>query len=453
MKKNTCCDLFEDDFWDDVPSPSRKASSPSGKHNREDSDWDNLFDEPAPNRKNHSRSRKAVLPVRMLSALAVVFGAVLLLTVLLPGIGNAHPVTEPQQTTEAIIFQTEPVPTVPAPEATTPAEPRKDYRYFGAQLTDTQQRRYDAIANGIACCDSEISGIRVADWEELDLIVTAVIRDHAEFFWFTGGYSCSYTDSGDYLEVTLVPDYRWDYQTCMDNKQYVEEAVRDIIVSLQNRTDYEKVKGVYDYLVDYTIYDRAYTGKTIYELFSEKHAVCDAYARSAQYLLNQLDVEVIYVVGDSDGAQGREGHAWNIVNVEGDYYQLDVTWGDPLSMDGIQTKSYDFLCVTDAEIGRSHYPDWSLYPSCTANTYNYHVYEGNYLRSYDLQILTDWIAHANDTGRRLELKAADQTIYNTVKRNLLENGEIQSLFEQAIGCSTGYSWSWNDDMYTIIITW
>ena len=109
-------------------------------------------------------------------------------------------------------------------------------------------------------------------------------------------------------------------------------------------------------------------------------AVCEGYAEAAALLLNRAGVETLVITGDSRG----EKHAWNIVKIDGDYYHLDVTWNDPVQQNSISTiKYYDYFNLTDKEIGKDHSWDKEKYVSCTAEKYNYYIYNNLIVKSRD----------------------------------------------------------------------
>ena len=66
--------------------------------------------------------------------------------------------------------------------------------------------------------------------------------------------------------------------------------------------------------------------QNIARVFWKKQAVCAGYARAVQYLLERLGIPCIYVEGNTIGSS--EGHAWNIVQIGGQYYYVDATNGD-----------------------------------------------------------------------------------------------------------------------------
>ena len=123
-----------------------------------------------------------------------------------------------------------------------------------------------------------------------------------------------------------------------------------------------------------------------------KRSVCAGYSRAVQYLLGRLGIETIYVVGT---VEGQGAHAWNIVNCDGKYYQLDVTFADPVFYAAESGEklpenviNYDYLCCTDAEIAVDHVQSRDVaYPVCDQDDLNYYRMNGMYYESFDPQLL------------------------------------------------------------------
>ena len=356
---------------------------------------------------------------------------------------------------------TAPVTTRPSQdtEPTTPIPPQTDVgqvRYFGQRLSPNYQKIYLQIVKAISLFDERVPNLILTRSEDINAIIEAVYWDYGgDMFWFDGGYKSTYTQHGSYVTMNLTPTYRWNKATCQQNADYVASATRDFLAQSAHLSEYEKAKAVYNYLVDNTVYDLKYTGKSVYEQFYYGRAVCDAYARSTQYLLNRLGVEVIYVVGDGYSASQKswESHAWNIVKIDGQYYQFDSTWGDPMMADAEQTKLFTYLCVTTEEMARNHKANWSLYPNCTATKNNYYIREGYYLTSRDSEKIKAWMVQGAQNGNCFEFKAADASVYRWVTQELIQGGKIFDLFRSSIGFSGRYSYSCSDTFYTIHITW
>ena len=159
-------------------------------------------------------------------------------------------------------------------------------------------------------------------------------------------------------------------------KTAVEKKAKEILGSIITPTmkDYEKEKAIHDYVVNNSRYDiENYNANTIpsesysdYGVLIKGVAVCDGYAKAMFRLLNDAGVKTLYVIGTADGG----GHAWNIVQLGGQYYQLDTTWDDPVSSSG-NILSYKYYNVTDSVMAKDHGWDRSKYPACTATTYSY----------------------------------------------------------------------------------
>ncbi|REE78762.1 S-layer family protein [Paenibacillus taihuensis] len=143
-------------------------------------------------------------------------------------------------------------------------------------------------------------------------------------------------------------------------------------------SDYERELAIHNYLLLHIAYDYdnyknntvPEESYTIYGSLMKGIAVCQGYAYSAQLLLTMAGIESHIVTGTVDGAR----HAWNKVKIGGAYYNLDVTWDDPVpDVEGRLT--YGYFNITDDELRRDHVWTDQL-PKATAIIYNYYTYNG-----------------------------------------------------------------------------
>ena len=121
----------------------------------------------------------------------------------------------------------------------------------------------------------------------------------------------------------------------IDSYQVQIEKVRDYILSnLNERTDYEKIKLVHDYLVDSIEYDSSISKDHIYDIYGalvSRECVCEGYAKAFQYLMNEVGIDNVIVIGTGTNSNGQtESHAWNYVKLDNKWYAVDVTWDDPI---------------------------------------------------------------------------------------------------------------------------
>ena len=121
----------------------------------------------------------------------------------------------------------------------------------------------------------------------------------------------------------------------IDTYQLKIEKVRDYIVSKVNgKSDYEKIKMIHDYLRDTIEYDSTLSKSNIYDIYGAlvlRECVCEGYAKSFQYLMNEVEIDNVIVIGTGTNSTGKtENHAWNYVLLDNNWYAIDVTWDDPI---------------------------------------------------------------------------------------------------------------------------
>ena len=118
-------------------------------------------------------------------------------------------------------------------------------------------------------------------------------------------------------------------------------------------------------------------------------AVCEGYARAYKMLLETAGIESYCVCDDLPAG----GHAWNIVKVEGKYYQCDATWGDKGS--GNPTE-YQYFLTTNAKMKNLH--STTSNPSITGPTDHPLLVDNYHNGSYALQHCTNTFNDNNGDG-------------------------------------------------------
>ncbi|MGN0368001.1 MAG: transglutaminase domain-containing protein [Wujia sp.] len=150
----------------------------------------------------------------------------------------------------------------------------------------------------------------------------------------------------------------------------VEEVLASIIKP--GMSDYDKELAIHDYIVKNCKYGYVETSKDYayraYGALVQKTAVCNGYAEAFALLLSCVGVENQIITGTADG----ELHAWNLVKLDGDWYQVDATWDDPLPDRG-SFVGHAYFNVTDDIMDVRH--DWNKenFPACKSKTENYYV--------------------------------------------------------------------------------
>ncbi|MGX8692261.1 MAG: transglutaminase domain-containing protein [Clostridia bacterium] len=137
--------------------------------------------------------------------------------------------------------------------------------------------------------------------------------------WQYGGLGVSYGSNRFSFQIS--------YYTTAAQEAEMDAAVTSTLnqLSLDGKTDYQKVCAIYDFICANTVYDNEHYGDnsyllqyTAYAAMINKTAVCQGYANLLYRLLLSVGVDTRIVTSDC--------HAWNIVRLRNLYYNADSTW-------------------------------------------------------------------------------------------------------------------------------
>lgn len=162
-------------------------------------------------------------------------------------------------------------------------------------------------------------------------------------------------------------------------------------------TDLQKVEAIYDWLIINVCYDYAVAYPTTplakpssqYKAFFiegvlEGAAVCDGLSKAYSVMCAIEGIDCVRVTGKLKGASESDaGHAWNKVQLMGDWYLSDSTWGNKaVSSDSrdYEYVSYEYFLFSDAmrEYGDNY----------ESNEYKFYIADGeyDYYKGYKLQL-------------------------------------------------------------------
>lgn len=307
--------------------------------------------------------------------------------------------------------------------------------YYFKLLSEDEQRIYRQMLNGIRERQNEFY-LTSADEDVISKVYHALLKDHPELFWVHNReevYTTSYKGT-DYCRFS--PGYTYTEQEISEILTEMQNAVNEVNAEItQNASDYDKVKMIYTYLIDHTEYEASDDDQNIAGVFWKKKAVCAGYARAVQYLLEQLGIPCIYVEGSARDSD--EGHAWNIVKINGQYYYVDATNGDqPSFLEGgavqleeHKTVIYDYLCPFPQEYEQVYTAsDEFPVPECTASDLNFYVLNQACFDTYDEQQIYDFCRMRLDNGAAVvRFKFTSQDAFDSAYRQWIQDGYIQNV--------------------------
>lgn len=327
------------------------------------------------------------------------------------------------------------------------------YCYYYDLLEEPQKVLYNEIYDTIIRFqrDVELSSI---DKEEIDQIFNCVLYDHPEIFYVTGYSYTQHTLNDTITRIDLTPTFQYTEDQVIEKQSKIDQYVSDCLIGIpMNMDEYEITKYIYEYLIKNTVYDlNADDNQNICSVFINGRSICQGYAKATQYLLNKLNVDTTLVTGYI--TQSGDGHAWNLVLIDGEYYYIDTTWGDAhYSTDSDQEQtarvpevSYDYLNITTGEIQKTHsISELFVLPECTSMTANYYVHED----AYFVEVNEDQIAslfenaYVEDSGY-VTMKCMNKSVYDAIYQYLIND---QNIFNYLEG-TTSISYTGNVETYT-----
>lgn len=335
--------------------------------------------------------------------------------------------------------------------------------YYFKQLNEEEQRVYRELLKGIRTREKDFY-LTLSQDDSIDRCYHAVLKDHPEIFWVHNHekiYKTTYSDS-DYC--TFTPGYIYTESEISEIQNAMEDGFQEVSSLIPaDASDYEKVRIVYTYVIDNTQYQASDDDQSIAGVFWKKEAVCAGYAGAVQYLLERIGVPCIYVDGSTQGS--TEGHAWNIVKLDGEYYYVDATNGDQpdflngnaAQLEEHKTIIYDYLCPFPEEYEKKYIRSEELtVPDCTAKDMNFYVLNQGCFDGYDWETIYDYCKMRLDNGAAVvRFKFSNQEAFAAACNELLDNGEVQNVAQyymkqNGLG-QVEYHYGVLDNFYTIYL--
>lgn len=116
------------------------------------------------------------------------------------------------------------------------------------------------------------------------------------------------------------------------------KSIKSNLCSQLTGDTYNKVKQVHDCLINNLEYEQTISKDNIRNIYGAlviHEVVCEGYAKSFKYILDDLKIPNIIVVGTATNSNNKtESHAWNYVYINEKWYAVDVTWDDPILIGG-----------------------------------------------------------------------------------------------------------------------
>lgn len=266
-------------------------------------------------------------------------------------------------------------------------------KYCYSLLNPREKEIYLKIDKAVRSLKSEIKLGKNTSFEQIQKVMEYYEYDNPECFYFQYRGGTFYEISGEFSaklfynfgeNKTFQQDFEGLSQKQLDKlKSRIVEfnnAVEDFISTIPaDAPDVVKEILIYDKLIIDSKYnlsavedvDNAHQDNfTPYGILINKTGVCESYSESFQLLCNAVGINCIQKYGDN--------HQWNAVMLDGEWYECDVTFDDPINGKDNEIYAHTFFNRTTAFMNTEH-PEVIVYstPTCSATKYDFLKYFHN----------------------------------------------------------------------------
>lgn len=291
--------------------------------------------------------------------------------------------------------------------------------YYYDKLDENQKKIYTAVANTVKKLDEaavvkfekEYNVYEVS--EDIKVAMESFFADHPEVFYLNTEYqiltnSSVFGNMGKiYLGYSVASEEELNSQI-EDIKLGIKEFTMDVDDS---DTDYEKELKIHDSIAENVSYYSYNSIEEIPEIYhttysgiKESAAVCDGFTKLFQIALNEYNINSILVTGVLE----NDPHAWNMVEINGSWYNVDLT-SDKTIKEYNNPVIHAYFNITNDYIKKSHkFSDESIIPEANSDEYNYYVKEGKIIdTSANFNTKFENILKSNDNDTLVEFKVGD----------------------------------------------
>ncbi|MGI6021104.1 MAG: transglutaminase domain-containing protein [Lachnospiraceae bacterium] len=259
---------------------------------------------------------------------------------------------------------------------------------FYALLTDEKKVVYEET---LSCIENGQSGFIPSyelSEEAVGTILNYIYYEQPQLFWFEPN-ECTVTVD---LSSEKVTEINIGYNDLADdlegNRKLVEDTADQILSDAEGLSDVEAERYFHDYICRTVTYREGTYDQNIYSAFVENKTVCAGYTRAMQYLMMKRNVPCFYCIGMlfDEEKNDWDYHSWNIIRLNGNYYNCDITWDDfyneadkypsYISYEHFNSPDAQYEIDGENDLGRMRSGDGNLLPSCSLDDLNYQALYG-----------------------------------------------------------------------------
>ena len=234
-------------------------------------------------------------------------------------------------------------------------------------------------------------------------------------------YTFTMTATGTYNFKFYVMDkaanlyyLRVNFNISVSDDKYpsVDSIVRSAVAECNSKTDgseYEKALWLHDWLLDQLEYDKSLKWSSAESALTRGLGTCQSYESAYAKLLTAAGIE------NSETRDTYDGHTWNAMKLDGQWYQTDCTWDDSSDNWYSFDQRHLYFGLTDELMAIAHPGHSKIYTTDTYATRSTSLADNYFVRTGDAakwaKAYSDRIQKNLDAGKTEFEITADNASY------------------------------------------
>lgn len=295
-------------------------------------------------------------------------------------------------------------------------------KYYYDQMDEDAQNIFlkmrQAISDGerkIKFSRKDADSLSESDWE---MVIELLVFHDPMMFNFSG------VEDDDKDPYALKLQYCYKRETYEKMVEAYDKRVDKILAKLtDDMSVYKKIKVIHDSVINTAEYDlESPTNGTVYGTLVKKKARCLGYAHTFDYICNKVGIRTVSVIGNGSSSDGDELHIWNKIYYNKQWYNIDLTWDDPVT-DLKHNLSYDYFMISDKQMFIDHTEDNYSFkaPAATDDSKSYYKMYKKYaddLSGAKSIIQNGLTAAAKSKGTSVTFQCSSESVLKEVEEYL-----------------------------------
>jgi transglutaminase/protease-like cytokinesis protein 3 len=253
-------------------------------------------------------------------------------------------------------------------------------------LNPKEQAAYNVLEETVVNYRNSCDISRFGRGVDISRVLSSVLSDHPEVIYFNR--TCQRQFSSLFSKRLSFTGTRSVYEN-KEREKILAKKLEDAVFEIDKnaRSDRDILQGISEYLQRTVTYDEIELNSKFYWFGSQRPdshnaygalvnrlAVCDGFSSAFSLIANEFKFRNMMVEGKSiHRGDNNIEHAWNIVEFEGAFYHLDVTW-DQSTYTQFNLAPYFYFGMNDDEISIDHEWDYRMTPKCNNNKLSFYVH-------------------------------------------------------------------------------